>query len=131
LSNGEYRYDLVCGEGRVEAFEALGQSHIPAIIVELSEEECLVRSVVENVVRPFHRGIDLMREIGALRKRGYSDAQIAEKLGVTPSWVGMIVGLLEKGEERLIAAVDSGLYTTGESGPDTDMRAETRGIPAS
>ena len=44
-----------------------------------------------------------------MRKRGYSDAEIAEKIGVTSSWVSMIVGLLEKGEERLISAVDSGL----------------------
>lgn len=106
---GETRYDLICGEGRIEAFQALGQSLIPAIVLELSEEDCLVRSIVENVARPLHRGIDLMREVGSMRKRGYGDAQIAEKIGVTPSWVGMIVTLLEKGEEKLISAVDSGL----------------------
>src|SRR5579871_3606964 len=49
IASGEVRYDLVCGEGRVEAFQALGQSHIPAIVVEFSEAECLLRSVVENV----------------------------------------------------------------------------------
>ena len=108
-SSGEPRYDLICGEGRIEAFQALGQTQIPAIVLELSEEDCLVRSIVENVARPLHRGIDLMREVGAMRKRGYGDAQIAEKIGVTPSWVGMIVTLLEKGEEKLISAVDSGL----------------------
>lgn len=108
-ANGETRYDLICGEGRIEAFQALGQTQIPAIILELSEEDCLVRSIVENVARPLHRGVDLMREIGAMRKRGYTDAVIAEKIGVTPSWVGMIVTLLEKGEEQLITAVDSGL----------------------
>jgi ParB family chromosome partitioning protein len=109
LTGGGVRYDLVCGEGRIKAFQALGHSTIPAIIVELSEEDCLVRSVVENVARPQHRGIDLMRKIGALRKRGYSDAEIAQKIGVTQSWVGMIIGLLEKGEDRLISTVDSGL----------------------
>ena len=109
LANGDIRYDLVCGEGRIEAFQALGQTKIPAIVVDLSEEECLVRSLVENVARPLHRGVDLMREVGALRQRGYNDGQIAEKIGVTPSWVGMIAGLLEKGEEKLISAVDSGL----------------------
>lgn len=108
-ANGEVHYDLVCGEGRIEAFQALGQTLIPAIVLELSEEDCLVRSIVENVARPLHRGIDLMREIGAMRKRGYNDAEIAQKIGVTPSWVGMIVTLLEKGEEQLITAVDSGL----------------------
>lgn len=109
LSDGTERYDLICGEGRIEAFQALGESQIPAIILELPEEECFVRSLVENVARPQHRGIDLMREVGALRKRGYSDAEIAQKIGVTAGWVSLIVGLLEKGEERLIAAVDSGL----------------------
>ena len=109
LPGGGERYDLVCGEGRIEVYQALGQTQIPAIVLELSEEDCLIRSIVENVARPLHRGVDLMREIGAMRKRGYSDADIAEKIGVTPSWVGMIITLLEKGEERLITAVDSGL----------------------
>ena len=108
-ANGEVRYDLICGEGRIEAFQALGQTQIPAIILELSEEECLVRSIVENVARPQHRGVDLMREVGAMRTRGYNDAEIAEKIGVTPSWVGMIAALLEKGEEKLVNAVESGL----------------------
>ncbi|MBP7818060.1 MAG: ParB N-terminal domain-containing protein [Phenylobacterium sp.] len=109
LADGGERYDLICGEGRIEAFQALGESQIPAIIVDLPEEECFVRSLVENVARPQHRGVDLMREVGALRKRGYSDAEVAQKIGVTPSWVSLIVGLLEKGEERLIAAVDNGV----------------------
>lgn len=108
-SDGSVHYDLVCGEGRIEAFQALGQTQIPAIVLELSEEDCLVRSIVENVARPFHRGVDLMREVQAMRQRGYSDADIAEKIGVTPSWVGMIAMLLEKGEEQLITAVDSGV----------------------
>jgi ParB family chromosome partitioning protein len=109
MADGSERYDLVCGQGRIEAFQALGERFIPAIVVERPEVDCLVMSLVENVARPQHRGIDLMREVGALRGRGYTDAQVAEKIGVTPSWVSMIVGLLEKGEERLIAAVESGL----------------------
>lgn len=109
LPNGGERYDLVCGEGRIEAFQALGQSHVPAIVVEMPEEACLVRSLVENIARPQHRGVDNLREVGELRKRGYSDAEIAEKIGASPSWVSMINALLEKGEERLIAAVESGI----------------------
>jgi ParB family chromosome partitioning protein len=108
-ADGEDRFDLICGQGRLEAFQALGETRIPAIVVDLAEEDCLVRSLVENVARPQHRGIDLMREVGALRKRGYSDAEVAQKIGVTASWVSLIVGLLEKGEERLISAVESGL----------------------
>lgn len=103
------RYDLVCGEGRLEAFQMLGQTEIPAVVIEASENECLVMSLVENIARRTPRPIDIMREIGALRSRGYNDAAIGEKIGVGASWVNMIVSLLERGEERLVAAVETGL----------------------
>nr|WP_197435651.1 plasmid partitioning protein RepB C-terminal domain-containing protein [Agrobacterium vitis] len=106
---GGPRYDLVCGEGRLEAFQMLGQTEIPAVVIEASESECLVMSLVENIARRTPRPIDLMREIGALRSRGYSDAAIAEKIGVGASWVNMIGSLLDRGEERLVAAVETGL----------------------
>jgi ParB family chromosome partitioning protein len=102
-------YDLVCGEGRLEAFRLLGETNIPAIVIEASEADCLVMSLVENVARRQHRPIDIMHEIGSLNKRGYSDAEIGGKIGLSPAYVAMIVVLLERGEERLVAAVESGL----------------------
>jgi len=106
---GGARYDLVCGEGRLEAFQMLGQSEIPAVVIEASESQCLVMSLVENIARRTPRPIDIMREIGALRARGYNDTAIGEKLGVGASWVNMIASLLERGEERLVAAVETGV----------------------
>lgn len=103
------KYDLVCGEGRLEAFQMLGQTEIPAVVIEASESKCLVMSLVENIARRTPRPIDLMREIGALRARGYNDTAIAEKIGVGSSWVNMIASLLERGEERLVSAVEGGL----------------------
>src|SRR5215475_850396 len=41
-------FDLVCGQGRLEAFIALEQPEIPAIIIEASREECFLMSLVEN-----------------------------------------------------------------------------------
>ena len=102
-------YDLVCGQGRLEAFIELKQDRIPAIVIEASESACLVMSLVENCARRQHNPIDLMREIGALRERGYTDRQIGDKIGVTAEYVNMIAGLLEKGEERLVSAVETGL----------------------
>jgi ParB family chromosome partitioning protein len=87
----------------------LGETEIPAIVIETSEAECFVMSLVENIARRQHRPIDLMHEIGSLHKRGYSDAEIAQKIGVTASWVNMIVVLLNNGEERLVSAVETGL----------------------
>jgi ParB family chromosome partitioning protein len=108
-SSGPPRYDLVCGEGRIEAFRMLGKTEVPAIVIEASEPECLVMSLVENIARRKHRPIDLMQEIGNLHKRGYSDIEISSKIGVTHNWVSRIVMLLERGEERLVAAVETGL----------------------
>lgn len=107
--DGADRYDLVCGQGRIEAFVELGQTEIPAIVIEADEQDCMVRSLVENCARRQHRAIDTLREVGTLRKRGYTDRQIADKIGVTPEWVSMIAHLLQRGEERLLEAVDTGL----------------------
>lgn len=107
--SGPPEYDLVCGQGRLEAFIQLKQDAIPAIIIDADESDCLIMSLVENCARRQHKPIELMREIGTLRKRGYSDRQIADKIGVSSEYVGMIAGLLERGEERLVAAVETGL----------------------
>jgi hypothetical protein len=68
---GQDGYDLVCGQGRLEAFVALGETEISAVVVEASEEDCFVMSLVENLARRQHSPLDLMRQIGALKERGY------------------------------------------------------------
>ena len=107
---GEFRYDLVCGEGRLEAFRILGETEIAAVVIDASVPECLLRGLVENIARRKPRPIEAMEEIGSLHKRGYTDAEIAAKIGASTSWVSMIIALLERGEERLVAAVESGLF---------------------
>jgi ParB family transcriptional regulator, chromosome partitioning protein len=102
-------YDLVCGQGRLEAFIALGQSEIPAIVVEASQEDCYVMSLVENLARRHPGSLELMRAIGALKERGYNSAEIAAKTDFTPDYIAAICYLLEHGEERLLAAVERGV----------------------
>src|SRR5262245_29162624 len=70
-------FDLVCGQGRLEAFRALGQTHIPAIVIDASREDCFVMSLVENLARRQHTPTELLQDIGGLRDRGYSVAEIA------------------------------------------------------
>jgi ParB family chromosome partitioning protein len=102
-------YDLVCGQGRIEAFMQLGQTEIPAIVIEAEEADCLVMSLVENCARRQHRAVDLLQDISTLRGRGYSDREIAPKIGVSVEYIHMIGTLLEKGEERLLTAVEAGI----------------------
>lgn len=102
-------YSLVCGQGRLEAFVALGQEQIPAIVVEASKEDCYLMSLTENMARRHHTPLELMGEVGALRKRGYSLSQIAAKTGFSQEYAQAICYLLDHGEERLLEAVDRGI----------------------
>jgi ParB family chromosome partitioning protein len=51
----------------------------------------------------------LVREIGALKERGYSVAEIARKTDFSTEYIWAIVYLLENGEVRLINAVERGV----------------------
>ena len=102
------RYDLVCGQGRLEAYRSLGQQEIPALVVDADSEDCLVMSLVENFARRQHRAIDLLRDIQGLKQRGYEETEIAEKTGMTLEYVRGVIRLLENGEHRLLRAVESG-----------------------
>lgn len=102
------RYDLVCGQGRLEAYQSLGQSEIPAVVVEAENEDCLVMSLVENLARRQHRAIDLLHDIEGLKKRGYRDSEIAAKTGLTVEYARGVVRLLKSGEHRLLRAVEAG-----------------------
>ncbi|MHA6687699.1 plasmid partitioning protein RepB C-terminal domain-containing protein [Mesorhizobium sp. A556] len=102
-------YDLVCGQGRLEAFIELGQSEIPAIIIEASVEDCYVMSLVENLARRQHSPLEMVREMGSLRERGYSISEIAAKTDFSDEYVYAICYLLDHGEERLLTGVEKGI----------------------
>ena len=104
----EGMYDLVCGQGRLEAFVALGQTEVPAIIVDASKEDRYLMSLVENLARRPAASIELVREIQTQRERGYNLAQVAAKLGLSEGYVSSLQRLIDKGEERLIHAVERG-----------------------
>lgn len=121
------RYDLVCGQGRLEAYVALGQEEIPAIVVNVSTEDCFLMSLVENLARRQQLSIELVQQIGLLKERGYTSAQIAAKIDVTKEYARGIVRLLECGEERLISAVEKGqvpISTAVEISMATDEDAQ-------
>lgn len=106
--DGEPAYDLVCGQGRIEAFQALGQTEVPALVVDVRKEDLLLMSLAENLARRRHSAIELAKEIGALRERGYSFKEIAKKTDLTAEYVRGVCRLLKHGEERLLRAVESG-----------------------
>jgi ParB family chromosome partitioning protein len=106
--DGEPAYYLGCGQGRMEAYLALGEELIPAIIIEATREELFLMSMAENIARRNHTTIELVREIGKLKSQGYSFSEIAHKIDMEPTYVRGILQLLAKGEEKLLQAVEKG-----------------------
>jgi ParB family transcriptional regulator, chromosome partitioning protein len=107
-SNGDRTYDLVCGQGRLEAYIALGANTIPAFVIEASKEDRLLMSLVENVARRRSSTVELIREVRSQRTKGCTADEIGAKLDLEPSYVHGIIHLLQHGEERLVQEVEKG-----------------------
>lgn len=105
---GETIYNLVCGQGRLEAYVALGEEKIPAIIKNVSREDCFLMSLIENLARRKPLSIEYFKQLEVLSNRGYSCSTIAKKIDHSPEYVRGIIGLLQNGEERLLSAVEQG-----------------------
>ena len=54
---GEKKYNLVCGQGRLEAFIQQEQDLVPAIVINASEQDCLLMSLIENLARKKSTGL--------------------------------------------------------------------------
>jgi ParB family chromosome partitioning protein len=101
-------YDLVCGERRLDAFAALGQSNIPALLIDAAVEDCILMGLVENIARRRHSPKELVQEIGRLAKY-YRPPEISAKVDLAVDRVRAIIFLLKHGEDRLLSAVERGI----------------------
>jgi ParB family transcriptional regulator, chromosome partitioning protein len=128
---GEKEYDLVCGQGRLEAYQVLGHEEIPAIIIEATQKEAYVRSLVENIARRHHTPLEMLKEITTLKEQGLTTDHIAVKLDLDRTWVYAIMHLLEHGEEVLVKEVELGripfsLAVKISSAADQEVQAALR-----
>jgi ParB family chromosome partitioning protein len=125
--NGK-KYDLVCGQGRIEAFIAAGVTEIPAIIREVSEEDAHLMSLVENIARRNSSALELLQSIKYLKGQGYADDAIAAKTNLGKDYIRGIIRLLEDGEEYLVNAVEKGripLYQALNIAAEDDSAVQT------
>jgi len=129
-ANGDEKFLLICGEGRLKAFKSLGEKTIPAMVVEVSDEDAFIMSLAENIARRQGRTLELLAGIDQLNKQGYDKKTIAEKTGLGTDYVHGILQLLKNGEERLLIAVESGriplnvaLTIAGTGSNDKDVQS--------
>lgn len=95
-------YDLICGQGRMEAFQSLGYEEIPALVTKVSRQEAMLMSLIENMARRNSSPIELVDEILRLKTCGYSNVAIGKKLDISDVMVGDLIVLGHAGEGRLI-----------------------------
>lgn len=82
-ADGAPAFVLVCGEGRLNAFRLLGETHIPALIVNVSDEDAFIMSLAENIARRGHRPLEILADIELLLAREFSVDDIVQKTGLS------------------------------------------------
>lgn len=102
---GEW-YEVLCGQGRLEAMQALGETLIPCSVVRADRVDRYLITLTENIARRRHTTEELLGGLQALRDRGYTTEQISHKTNLEPSYINCILHLLETGEQRLLRAVE-------------------------
>lgn len=124
-------YELVCGQGRLEACKQLGDATVPALVIEATREDLMLMSLAENLARRRQTCVELLREIATLKDKGLTFQEIADKTDLHPSYVKGILRLLKQGEHRLLRAVEKGqipisvAVTIASSDDDEVQRALT------
>ena len=99
-SGNDGRYRIISGERRYHAASSAGLVEIPAIIMEVDEDEALEIALVENLQRkdltPFEEaeGYEALREI-----HGYTQEQVAKAVGKSRSLVTETLQLLQLGSK--------------------------------
>lgn len=106
-------YDLVCGQGRIEAFQALGYTEIPAVVVEISKEDRLLRSLAENMARRNPAPIEMLAEVERLKQEGLTLREISARIDVDTTTISSLLALKRAGEQRLLDAALHGRIPIG------------------
>ncbi len=108
-------YELVAGERRLRASQAVGVTEIPAIIKTLTDQEALELSLVENIQREDLNPIEEARGYGRLLDEfGYTQEAIAGAVGKDRATVANLLRLLSLPEE-IQQGVRDGAVTMGHA----------------
>ena len=87
-------YEILAGERRYRASIAAGLSEVPVIIKKLSDQEMMVHSIIENLQREDLNPIEEAKAYQSLIDKGYTHADIAEKMGKSRPYITNLVRLL-------------------------------------
>ena len=104
-------YELICGEGRLIAHQRLGKTEIMAEVLTCTRKDAYLQSLVENLARSRPGTMEFARELKRLHDEGWDYSQIGRVCCRSPEYVRQYIGLVEKGEDRLIQGVEQGVFS--------------------
>lgn len=108
-------YELVAGERRLRAAQALGIQEVPAMIRTLSDKEALELSLIENVQRENLNPIEEAKGYERLLEEfGYTQEEIASAVGKDRATIANMLRLLTLPEE-IRQGVADGAITMGHA----------------
>ena len=100
-------YEILAGERRYRASLLAGLRYIPAVVKQLSEQEMMVQSNIENLQRENLNPIEEARAYESLVEKGFTHAEIADKMGKSRPYISNSIRLLSL-PEPILSEVESG-----------------------
>ena len=87
-------YELIAGERRLRAAKAAGLTEVPVIILDLTDEQVLEVSIIENIQR---ENLNVLEEAEAyfrlINEFGYTQEKVASKIGKNRSTIANLLRL--------------------------------------
>ena len=100
-------YEILAGERRYRASIAAGLSEVPVIVKQLSDQDMMLHSIIENLQRENLNPIEEAKAYQSLIDKGFTHTEIAGKMGKSRPYITNLVRLLGLPKHILIE-VESG-----------------------
>ena len=100
-------YEILAGERRYRASLLAGLHSIPAVVKQLSDQEMMVQAIIENLQRENLNPIEEARAYESLVEKGFTHAEIADKMGKSRPYISNSIRLLSL-PEQIISEVETG-----------------------
>lgn len=100
-------YEILAGERRYRASLLAGLRSIPAVVKQLSDQEMMVQSIIENLQRENLNPIEEARAYESLVEKGFTHAEIADKMGKSRPYISNSIRLLSL-PEQILSEVEKG-----------------------
>ena len=100
-------YEILAGERRYRASLLAGLTSIPAVVKQLSDQEMMIQSIIENLQRENLNPIEEARAYESLVDKGFTHAEIADKMGKSRPYISNSIRLLSL-PEQILSEVENG-----------------------